>query len=65
MYMELPQGIETSSGNSKTHILQHISNLYRQNKQAEYGISIIWTNSLMLVDDGIFFGATDEQLEKR
>ncbi len=48
MYMELPQGIETSSGNSKTHVLQHISNLYRQNKQAEYGISIIWTNSWML-----------------
>ena len=33
MYMELPIGIETHHGNSKDHVLQLLSNLYRQ-KQA-------------------------------
>jgi hypothetical protein len=33
MYMELPKGIQLSSGNSKTHVLRLIKNLYGQ-KQA-------------------------------
>ena len=30
MFMELSQGIKTSHGNSKDHVLQLVSNLYRQ-----------------------------------
>ena len=33
MYMELPQGVETKHGNSKSHVLKLLSNLYGQ-KQA-------------------------------
>jgi hypothetical protein len=33
MYMELPKGIQLSSGNSKTHVLRLINNVYGQ-KQA-------------------------------
>jgi hypothetical protein len=34
MYMELPKGIQLSSGNSRTHVLRLITNLYGQ-KQSE------------------------------
>jgi hypothetical protein len=33
IYMELPQGIQTATGNSKDHVLQFLKNIYGQ-KQA-------------------------------
>ncbi|KAL7460258.1 hypothetical protein ACHAXS_000721 [Conticribra weissflogii] len=50
IYMELPQEIETSTGSSKTHVLQLISNLCGQ-KQA----SRVWNQYLVdkLTDAGI------------
>ena len=61
MFMELPQGIETVQGSSKSHVLQLLSNLYGQ-KQA----GRVWNSYLVdkleeigfkpsLVDDCVFY----------
>ncbi len=61
MYMELPLGIETKTGNSKDHILQLLSNLYGQ-KQA----GRVWNQYLVdklrnigfepsLIDECVFY----------
>jgi hypothetical protein len=61
MYMELPQGIETKTGNSKDHVLQLLSNLYGQ-KQA----GRVWNQYLVdklrnigfepsLIDECVFY----------
>jgi hypothetical protein len=85
MYMELPQGIETASGNSKDYVLKLLKNIYGQ-KQAgrvwnshltEKLASIGFHPSLIddcvfyrgdvifmvYVDDGIFVGSDDTQLQ--
>ncbi len=83
--MELPQGIETATGNSKDHVLKLLKNIYGQ-KQAgrvwnsylvEKLASIDFHPSLIddcvlycsdvifmvYVDDGIFVGNNDTQLQ--
>jgi hypothetical protein len=61
IYMELPQGIQTSHGNSKDHVLKLEKNIYGQ-KQA----SCVWNSFLVdkllyigftpsLIDDCVFF----------
>jgi len=81
IYMELPQGIQTATGNSKDHVLQLLKNIYGQ-KQAERVwnsflmdklISLGYTASLIddcdiifmvYVDNGIFLGNNDAQLQQ-
>ena len=85
IYMELPQGIDTATGNSKDHVLKLLKNIYGQ-KQAgrvwnshlvEKLASIGFHPSLIddcvfyrgdvifmvYVDDGIFVGSDDTQLQ--
>ncbi len=85
IYMELPQGIQTATGNSKDHVLQLIKNIYGQ-KQAgcmwnEYLVdkldsigfkpssidsSVFYHDDVIFmvyVDDGIFLGNNDTQLQ--
>jgi hypothetical protein len=85
IYMELPQGIKTATGNSKDHVLKLLKNIYGQ-KQAgrvwnshliEKLTSIGFHPSLIddcvfyrgdvifmvYVDDGIFVGSDDTQLQ--
>ena len=84
MYMELPQGIETTHGSSKTHVLQLISNLYGQKQagrvwnqylvdklfdagyvQSSIDDCVFYKGNILFivyVDDGIFLGASEEQL---
>jgi hypothetical protein len=61
IYMELPQGIETATGNSKDHVLKLLKNIYGQ-KQA----GRMWNSFLvdkltslgytsLLIDDCVFF----------
>ncbi len=61
IYMELPQGIKTATGNSKDHILKLLKNIYGQ-KQA----GRVWNSFLVdkltslgytssLIDDCIYF----------
>jgi hypothetical protein len=61
IYMELPQGIKTATGNSKDHVLKLLKNLYGQ-KQA----GRVWNSFLvdkltslgytsLLIDDCVFF----------
>jgi hypothetical protein len=61
IYMELPQGIKTATGNSKDHVLKLLKNIYGQ-KQAER----VWNSYLVdkltsfgytssLIDDCVFF----------
>ena len=61
IYMELPQGIKTATGNSKDHVLKLLKNLYGQ-KQA----GRVWNSFLVdkltslgytssLIDDCVFF----------
>jgi hypothetical protein len=61
IYMELPQGIETASGNSKDHVLKLLKNIYGQ-KQA----GRVWNKYLVdkltsinfrqsLIDDCVFY----------
>jgi hypothetical protein len=72
IYMELPQGIQVTTGNSKDHILKHLKNIYGQ-KQA----GRVWNSFLVdklasirfqsstidvYVNDGIFIGDDDSQL---
>ena len=86
IYMELPQGIQTKTGNSKDHVLKLLKNIYGQ-KQAgrvwnsflvDKLISLGYTASLIddcvffrgdiifmvYVDDGIFLGNNDAQLQQ-
>ena len=86
IYMELPQGIQTKTGNSKDHVLKLLKNIYGQ-KQAgrvwnsflvDKLISLGYTASLIddcvffrgdiifmvYVDDGIFLGNNDTQLQQ-
>jgi hypothetical protein len=61
IYMELPQGIKTATGNSNDHILKPLKNIYGQ-KQA----GRVWNSFLvdkltslgytsLLIDDCVFF----------
>jgi hypothetical protein len=61
IYMELPKGIKTATGNSKDHVLKLLKNLYGQ-KQARR----VWNSFLvdkvtslgytsLLIDDCVFF----------
>ena len=63
IYMELPQGIKTATGNSKDHVLKLLKNIYGQ-KQA----GRLWNSFLvdrltslgytsLLIDDYVFFRA--------
>jgi hypothetical protein len=86
IYMELPQGIQTATGNSKDHVLKLLKNIYGQ-KQAgrvwnsflvDKLVSLGYTASLIddcvffrgdtifmvYVDDGIFLGNNDAQLQQ-
>jgi hypothetical protein len=86
IYMELPQGIQTATGNSKDHVLKLLKNIYGQ-KQAgrvwnsflvDKLISLGYTASLIndcvffrgdtifmvYVDDDIFLGNNDAQLQQ-
>ena len=86
IYMELPQGIKTKTGNSKDHVLKLLKNIYGQ-KQAgrvwnsflvDKLVSLGYTTSLIddcvffrgdiifmvYVDDGIFLGNNDAQLQQ-
>ncbi|KAL7447652.1 hypothetical protein ACHAXS_000042 [Conticribra weissflogii] len=84
MYMELPQGIETTHGSGKTHVFQLISNLYGQKQagrvwnqylfdklldagyvQSQIDNCIFYKGNILFIvyaDDGIFLGASEEQL---
>jgi hypothetical protein len=61
IYMELPQGVKTSTGNSKDHVLKLLKNIYGQ-KQA----GRVWNSFLVdkltslgytssLINDCVFF----------
>jgi hypothetical protein len=50
IYMELPQGIQTATGNSKDHVLQLLKNIYGQ-KQA----GCVWNEYLVNKLDSIGF----------
>jgi hypothetical protein len=61
IYMELPQGIKTATGNSKDHVLKLLKNIYGQ-KQAgrvwnsflvDKLTSLVYTS--LLIDDCVFF----------
>ena len=61
IYMELPQGIQTTHGNSKDHVLKLEKNIYSQ-KQASRVRNSFLVNKLMsigftpsFIDDCIFF----------
>jgi hypothetical protein len=57
LYMEFPKGIQLSSGNSKTHVLRLINNLYGH-KQA----GRVWNQHLakVLQKDGFVASRVDE-----
>ena len=63
IYMELPQGIQVTNGNSKDHVLKLLKNAYRQ-KQARLVWNSFLVNKLtpirfkslaMDMDDCVFF----------
>jgi hypothetical protein len=61
IYMELPQGIQTTHGNSKDHVLKLEKNIYGQ-KQARRVWNLFLVDKLMpigftpsLIDDCVFF----------
>ncbi len=61
IYMELPQGIKTATGNSKGHVLKLLKNIYGQ-KQAGRVWNSFLVNKLtsfcytsLLIDDCVFF----------
>jgi len=45
IYMELPQGIQTATGNSKDHVLKLLKNIYGQKQAGRVWNSFVWTNS--------------------
>jgi hypothetical protein len=85
IYMELPQGIQTTHGNSKDHMLKleknihdqkqvgHVWNLILVDKLMSIGFTpsliddcVFICNDIILmvnVDDGIFLGSNDLQLQ--
>jgi hypothetical protein len=86
IYMELPQGIHTETGNSKDHVLKLLKNIYGQKQAGRVWNSYLvdkltslgYTASLIddciffrgdiifmvYVDDGIFLGKDDAQLQQ-
>jgi hypothetical protein len=61
IYMELPQGIKTATGNSKDHVLKLLKNIYGQKQAGK-----VWNSFLvdkltslgytsLLIDDCVFF----------
>jgi hypothetical protein len=61
IYMELPQGIKTATGNSKDHVLKLLKNIYGQ-KQAGSVLNSFFVDKLtslgytsLLIDDCVFF----------
>jgi hypothetical protein len=61
IYMELPQGIKTATGNSKDHVLKLLKNIYGQ-KQAGRVWNLFLVDKLtslgytsLLIDDCVFF----------
>ncbi len=83
--MELPQGIQTATGNSKDHVLQLLKNVYGQKqagcvwnkylvdkldsisfKPSVIDSSVFYRDDVIFmvyVDDGIFLGNNDTQLQ--
>ncbi|KAL7478736.1 hypothetical protein ACHAW6_004489 [Cyclotella cf. meneghiniana] len=75
LYMEIPHGIEMIEGNTKDYVLQLLANMYGQKQEGRlesidstqsridecvfYRDNIIF---IVYVDDGIFFGMSDDQL---
>jgi hypothetical protein len=45
IYMEIPQGIMTTHGNSKDHVLKLEKTSTDKNKQVAYGTPSSWTSS--------------------
>jgi hypothetical protein len=86
IYMELPQGIQTKTGNSKDHVLRLLKNIYGQkqagrvwnsylvDKLTSLGYTAKLINDcvffrgdivfMVYVDDGIFLGNNDAQLQQ-
>ncbi len=79
MYMELPQGIQVSEGDSKDYVLKllkkiygqkqagHVWNAYLVDKLSSIGFKASLINDIIFmvyVDDGIFLGKDDNQLKQ-
>ncbi|KAL7482002.1 hypothetical protein ACHAW6_007675 [Cyclotella cf. meneghiniana] len=77
LYMKIPHGIKTTEGNTKDYVLKFLADTYGQKQAGRFKLeSTGFTQScinecvfyrdhiifIVYVDDGIFFGTSDDQL---